>query len=167
MLQRYELFLYFAGIRYTYFYLNLFVTSIFCLYINSSFSTSAAEKSMKPGEKYSLRVSVSPSNATNKSLKYSSSNTAVASVDGAGIVTAKKGGNAFYEDWFYGNFTLSSINFLSNFHFKLNGCFSGCTSSNYTLFIYCCNSLIGTLPGQFCFFRFLFHLFWVQGHLLM
>lgn len=45
---------------------------------------------MKPGEKYSLRVSVSPSNATNKSLKYSSSNTAVATVDGAGIVTAKK-----------------------------------------------------------------------------
>lgn len=45
-----------------------------------SISTSAAEKSMKPGEKYSLRVSVSPSDATNKSLKYSSSNTAVASV---------------------------------------------------------------------------------------
>ena len=59
-----------------------------------SISTSAAEKSMKPGEKYSLRVSVSPSDATNKSLKYSSSNTAVASVDGAGIVTAKKGGKA-------------------------------------------------------------------------
>ena len=48
-----------------------------------SISTSVAEKSKKPGEKYFFRDSVFSSVATNKSLKYSSSNTAVASVDGA------------------------------------------------------------------------------------
>lgn len=58
-----------------------------------SISTSAAEKSMKPRRKVFSQVSVSPSDATNKSLKYSSSNTAVASVDGTNR-DSEKGGKA-------------------------------------------------------------------------
>ncbi len=61
-----------------------------------SISTSVAEKSMKPGEKYSLRVSVSPLDATNKSLKYSSSNTAVASVDGTENSDSEKRWKSYY-----------------------------------------------------------------------
>lgn len=57
-------------------------------------STATTEKSMKTGEKFSIKVSVSPSNATNKKLKYTTSNASVAEVSSAGVVTAKKGGKA-------------------------------------------------------------------------
>lgn len=50
--------------------------------------------SMKAGETRQLSVTVSPENATDKRLEYSSSNPAVAAVSASGIVTAKKEGQA-------------------------------------------------------------------------
>ena len=47
---------------------------------------------MKVGEAKQLEVEVGPSNATNKALTYTSSDTSVATVSGNGVVTAKKAG---------------------------------------------------------------------------
>lgn len=49
--------------------------------------------SIQKGKKYTLKATVAPSNATNKKITWSSSNTSVASVSG-GTVTAKKAGTA-------------------------------------------------------------------------
>lgn len=46
------------------------------------------------GETLTLKATVSPANATNKSVSWSSSNTAVAAVDQYGRITAKKAGTA-------------------------------------------------------------------------
>ena len=47
---------------------------------------------MKPGETFSLSVSVLPSDATNKAVTYESSNTSVATVNQSGLITAKADG---------------------------------------------------------------------------
>ena len=44
--------------------------------------------SLKPGERYSLEVSISPANAYDKTLSWTSSNEAVATVDANGVVSA-------------------------------------------------------------------------------
>jgi len=49
--------------------------------------------SVQRGKKYTLKATVVPSNATNKKITWSSSNTSVASVS-SGVVTAKKAGTA-------------------------------------------------------------------------
>jgi len=49
---------------------------------------------MLPGDKATLKATVNPSNATNKSITWSSSNQNVATVDGSGKVTAKGVGTA-------------------------------------------------------------------------
>lgn len=49
---------------------------------------------MKVGSTEKLQASIEPSNATNKSVTWSSSNTAVASVSSEGVVTAKRIGKA-------------------------------------------------------------------------
>ena len=49
---------------------------------------------MTEGETYTLSATVSPSNATDKSVTWSSSNTAVATVSSSGVVTANKAGSA-------------------------------------------------------------------------
>ena len=52
------------------------------------------EIELKSGETYQLRPDISPSNATNKKLKYTSSDTKVAEVSASGLVTAKSEGEA-------------------------------------------------------------------------
>ena len=54
---------------------------------------SQASASLKVGEKVTLTATVAPANATNKNVTWSSSNTAVVTVDG-GVVTAKAAGTA-------------------------------------------------------------------------
>ena len=56
-------------------------------------SLSQTSASLKVGEKLTLTATVAPANATNKNVTWSSSNTAVATVDG-GVVTAKAAGSA-------------------------------------------------------------------------
>ncbi len=50
--------------------------------------------SLAPGEKVTLTATVSPANATNKKVTWSSNNTGVAVVDSKGVVTAKGTGSA-------------------------------------------------------------------------
>lgn len=57
-------------------------------------SISPSSKRLFVKENAVLNASVTPSNAANKSLSYSSSNSAVAAVDGTGKITAKKAGTA-------------------------------------------------------------------------
>ncbi|MCF1614782.1 Ig-like domain-containing protein [Tetragenococcus koreensis] len=49
---------------------------------------------LEPGAKGSTQATVQPSNATNKDVKFTSSNEAVATVDGKGEITAKTEGSA-------------------------------------------------------------------------
>lgn len=60
----------------------------------SSIKLSKSSASVKVGDTLSLTASASPSNATNKTIKWSSSNTSVAAVDKNGKVTAKAEGKA-------------------------------------------------------------------------
>ena len=60
----------------------------------SGVSLNKTSLSMKVGETQTLTATVTPSNATDKSMKWSSSNTSVATVSSSGVVTAKKAGNA-------------------------------------------------------------------------
>ena len=46
------------------------------------------------GQKVKLKVNVSPANASNKKVTWKSNNTSIATVDGNGVVTGKKAGNA-------------------------------------------------------------------------
>ena len=55
-------------------------------------SLDESDISIWEGESYTLTATVSPSNATNRSVTWSSSNTSVATVSSSGVVTAKKGG---------------------------------------------------------------------------
>lgn len=52
------------------------------------------QKTLEEGSTYQTRITVAPSNATNKSVAYISSNASVATVDANGKVVAKKVGNA-------------------------------------------------------------------------
>ena len=52
------------------------------------------EIELKAGETYQLKPYISPSDATNKKLKYTSSDTKVAEVSASGLVTAKSEGEA-------------------------------------------------------------------------
>ena len=58
----------------------------------SSIKLSADSKEVAAGKKIKLITNVFPSNATNKSVTYKSSNSKYASVDASGKVTAKKAG---------------------------------------------------------------------------
>ena len=52
------------------------------------------EIELKIGKTYQLKMDISPSDATNKKLEYTSSNTEVAEVSATGLVTAKSAGSA-------------------------------------------------------------------------
>lgn len=54
----------------------------------------ADSASVKVKSTYQIQAAVSPENATNKAVTYTSSNTSVATVDAKGLVTAKKVGTA-------------------------------------------------------------------------
>jgi len=56
-------------------------------------SVSADGLCINVGETYQLRATVTPSNATNGTVSWKSSNTSVATVNSNGLVTAKKAGN--------------------------------------------------------------------------
>lgn len=60
----------------------------------TSVSVSPTSLSLKVGATGTLSATVSPSNATNKTITYTSSNTSVATVTSAGVVTAKAVGTA-------------------------------------------------------------------------
>lgn len=60
----------------------------------TSLNLSPNNKTMTAGEKFNLTLTINPSNATNKSVKYSSSNTSVATVTQNGEVTAVSSGKA-------------------------------------------------------------------------
>ena len=60
----------------------------------SSVTLSSSDLTLSQGQTKSLTATVTPSNADNKSLKWSSSNTSVATVDQSGKVTAVKKGTA-------------------------------------------------------------------------
>lgn len=59
-------------------------------------SVTASDKSVtvKKGGKYTIKATVSPSNASNKKLSYSTSDKSVATVSSKGVVTAVKAGTA-------------------------------------------------------------------------
>lgn len=57
-------------------------------------SLSAASQTIDAGKSFTLNPTVTPSDATNKDVMYSSSNSAVASVDASGKVTGKAEGKA-------------------------------------------------------------------------
>lgn len=59
----------------------------------SSITLNSSSLSMTEGDTQYLSVSVYPSNATNKSVTWSSSNTSVATVNSSGMVTAKAAGS--------------------------------------------------------------------------
>jgi uncharacterized protein YjdB len=59
-----------------------------------SVSMDGSKKTITAGKKFTIEAKVSPQNATNKTLKWYSSNSSVASVDSKGVVTAKKKGTA-------------------------------------------------------------------------
>jgi len=60
----------------------------------TSVSLNKSSVILEKGETLSLSATVSPSNATNKSVTWSSSNTSVAAVSSSGVVTAKSVGTA-------------------------------------------------------------------------
>ena len=60
----------------------------------SSIKLNAASKTLNIRKTFTLNPNVSPSNATNKSLSYSSNNSSVATVNSKGVITAKKAGKA-------------------------------------------------------------------------
>ena len=64
---------------------NVYVTSV---------SLSSSSASLKVGETKQLSATVLPSNATNKSVSWSTSSSSVASVSSSGLVTAKASGTA-------------------------------------------------------------------------
>jgi alpha-amylase len=59
------------------------------------FSVSGYSKTMKRGKSAQLRISISPSDATVKSVSFKSSKPSVLHVDKAGMLTAKKKGTAY------------------------------------------------------------------------
>ncbi len=52
----------------------------------------AKSKTLLAGQKFALKAAVAPSNATNKSIAWTSSNSKIATVSSKGVVTAKKAG---------------------------------------------------------------------------
>ena len=60
----------------------------------SSVSLNKTSATLAPGKTVQLSASVSPSNATNKTISWTTSDSAVASVNSSGLVTAKKPGTA-------------------------------------------------------------------------
>ena len=60
----------------------------------TSVSLDISSRTMVVGNKYTLEATVYPSNATDQSITWSSSNTSVATVSSSGVVTAKAAGSA-------------------------------------------------------------------------
>ncbi len=60
----------------------------------TSIALNKTSATLKKGEKLTLTSTVSPSNATNKTVTYTTSNSKVATVNGSGVVTAVSGGTA-------------------------------------------------------------------------
>lgn len=63
------------------------------IHVTSVSVTNGAQKELKVGETHTIEYSVLPTSATNKSVTFESSDTAVATVSSNGVVTAKKTGN--------------------------------------------------------------------------
>lgn len=57
-------------------------------------SLSARSRTVEVGSKYTIQPNITPSNADNKTVTYTSSDSSVASVDASGVVTGLKGGTA-------------------------------------------------------------------------
>jgi Bacterial surface proteins containing Ig-like domains len=85
--------------------LILIVTFIFMMFSSTSFgfattnvtgiSLDKYQLALKAGQTYTLKTDISPSNATNKSLTFTSANKSIASVDKNGKIKAVKNGNTY------------------------------------------------------------------------
>lgn len=60
----------------------------------TSLKLSSTSKTVNAGSKFTLKPTIAPANATNKALKWTSSNKSVATVSASGRVTARKAGTA-------------------------------------------------------------------------
>ena len=60
----------------------------------TSLKLSKSSLTLKSGKTYTLKTTISPSNATNKTIKWTSSNKKVATVNSKGVITAVGGGTA-------------------------------------------------------------------------
>ncbi|MBQ0165032.1 MAG: Ig domain-containing protein [Bacteroidales bacterium] len=107
----------------------------------SSISVTPSTASLTVGTTKQLSATVSPSNATNKNVTWSSSNTSIATVSSAGLVTAKAAGTVTIKataadgSGVYGSCTVTVTNVIP-------------PTNTYTITVTSSNTSMGTVSGS-------------------